>query len=41
MIERLYFGQQERLFVLGRALTVNIGSFVKMGKYGWYTAWVT
>jgi hypothetical protein len=41
MIERLYFGQQKRLFVLGRALTVNIGSFVPMGKCASYTAWVT
>jgi PAS domain S-box-containing protein len=33
------FRKQKRLFVLVCALTVNIGSFVPMGKYGSYTAW--
>jgi hypothetical protein len=40
MIERLYFGQQKRLSVLGRVPTVNIGSFVPMGKYASSIAWV-
>jgi hypothetical protein len=39
MIERLYFGKQKRLSVLERALTVNIDSFVPMGKYGSSIAW--
>jgi FixJ family two-component response regulator len=34
MIERLYFGQRDRPFILERALTVNTGFFVPAGKCG-------